>query len=346
MPIGSGMASQVGIANESTVNTPVAVTTFTEFNPGETLDARPNFAQGLGLRAGGLFGRGARRVLVSQDAGGDISFDVPNKGLGKWLQAMIGSYSTTATQMGVTTAYQQLHNSGSADGKTFTLQKGVPSIDGTVNPLTLGGCKVTAWELTSSPNAIATLKLTIDAMSIAPTGAGALGLQTASYSASTGLYSYNQVTVSTFTALTVVSGLWTPTSPTALPNVRNISLKGGQPKDAARWVAGSTTKAEALVNDFQPLTGQIDLDFANMTQYNNFVANTGQGLDIKFVGPVAGSPNNFTLEFIMPACYWEQGSTPKVASNGVVTVQYPFTALDDGTNGALQVNYISTDTVV
>ena len=346
MAIGSGLAGQVGIANEVTVNTPVAVTTFTEFDPGETLDVRPTFVQGRGLRAGGLVERSARRVLTSYDGGGDITFDVPNKGLGKWMQAMIGSYGTTAVQMGVTTAYQQIHNVASADGKTFTLQKGVPSIDGTVNPLTFSGCKCTAWDLTSAPNAIAKLKVTVDAMNVQPTGAGALGLQTASYTASTGLYSFNQVTAQTFSAYTVASGLWTPTSPVSMGVVKNINLKGGQPKDVTRWQAGSTNKAEQLVSDYQPITGQIDVDFASMANYNNFIANTGQGIVITFTGPTAGSPNNYTLQYIMPAAFFETGSTPKVATNGVVTVSYPIKVLDDGVNGALQVNIISTDTVV
>jgi len=346
MAIGAGLAAQVGIANETVVNTPVAVTVFTEFDPGETLEARPNFAQGTGLRAGGLTPRSARRILTGLDAGGDISFDVPNKGLGKWVQAMMGSYSTSATQLSASAAWQQIHNLGSADGKSFTLQKGVPSIDGTVNPLTFGGCKLTSWELTSGPNSIAKLKCTVDAMSVQPTGAGALALQTASYSASTGMFAFHQLTVQTFSAYTVVSGLWTPTTPVSMGVVRNFSLKGGQPKETTRWQAGSTTKAEALVNDFQPITGQIDVDFASMALYNQFVANTGQGIVATFTGPIIASTFANTLQFIMPAAFLEQGSTPKVADNGVVTVQYPITALDDGTNGALQVQIISTDTTV
>jgi hypothetical protein len=35
-----------------------------------------------------------------------------------------------------------------------------------------------------------------------------------------------------------------------------------------------------------------------------------------------------------------------VSGPGVITVSYPFTALDDGTNGAVQCNIISTDITV
>lgn len=347
MSLGAGLAAQIGIANEATPGTPVAVTTFTKFLPGETLQRRPTFTQGMGLGAGDLVPLAARRTETSHDGGGGLTFNVPTKGLGKWLQAMMGSYSATATQIATSTAYQQIHNIGSADGKTFTLQKGVPSIDGAVNPLTFAGCKVIDWTLTSGPNAIATLALTIDAMDVQPTGAGALGLQAASFSASTAEFAFHQLAVSTFSAYTTTSGLWTPTSPTSPGVVRNVSLKGGQPKDATRWQAGSVIKAEALVNDFQTITGQIDIDFASMALYTQFAANTAIGLQLLFTGAaIAGSSNSFQLGFTAPAVYLESGSTPQVASNGVVTVSYPITALQDASGNSLQAFVISSDTTV
>lgn len=344
MAIGSGLAAQIGIANETVVNTAVPVTVFTEFNS-ESLDRRPNFAQGKGLRAGGLAPRAQRRIETSHDAGGTVSFDAPTKGFGKYMQAMMGSYSTTATVL-TGSAYQQIHNLGSADGKTFTLQKGAPSVDGTVNPLTHSGCKVLDWTITAAANAIVTCDLTVDSMDIAPTGASALSLQTASYSASTSQWGFHQATVTQYATVSAVSGLWTPATPTSLGVIRSFSLKGGQPKDNTRWQAGSTVKAEALVNDFQPITGQIDIDFASMALYNQFAANTSSILQVNFTGSLIGGSNYFLLQYTMPAAFLEQGSTPKVSNAGIITVSYPFTALDDGTLGALQAQIVSTDTTV
>lgn len=345
MAVGSGLAAQIGIANESTVNTPVAVTNFNEFDS-ETLEARPTFAQGVGLRAGGLVPRAARRVLTSLDGGGTVVGDLTVKNFGKWVQAGFGSYSTVATQIAASTAYQQIHNLGSADGKSFTLQKGAPSIDGTVNPLTFSGCKLLDWQIDSSPNAIAKFTGTVDAMNVQPTGAGALGLQTASYSATNQVYAYHQLTVQTFSAMTVVSNVWTPTTPADIGVVRKLTIKGGQPKDNTRWQEGSTGKAEALVNNFQPITGTIDIDFASMVLYNQFVANTSTGLLIKWTGADQGAGNLATFQFVLPAAFLESGSTPKVSGPDVITVTYPFTALDDGTNGAIQCLIVSTDTTV
>jgi len=52
-------------------------------------DRRPNFAQGLGLSAGALVADAARRLEVSHDAGGPLQFNIPTKGAGKYVQAMM-----------------------------------------------------------------------------------------------------------------------------------------------------------------------------------------------------------------------------------------------------------------
>jgi len=347
MAIGAGIAAQVGIANETVVNTPVAVTVFTAFTS-EGLDRRPNTVQGLGLSAGALIEDVARFQEVSHDAGGPLQFNIPTKGFGKYAQAMMGSYATTATLL-AGSAYQQIHNSGSADGKTFTCQVGAPSIDGVVNPKTLSGCKVNDWTLTAAPNGIVDLALTVDAMDIAPTGAGALALQTASYAAGAGLFGFNQVTFSTFAAYTTVAGLWTPTTPSTVV-ARNITFKGGQPKDNTRWGSGSSVKAEALVNDYQPITAQIDIDFGlgatPMGYYNQFAAATSIGVQINCTGTLIGGTNNYLLQLTGPAAIIETGATPKVTGPGIITVSYALKFKRDSLGNGLQMQIVSTDTSV
>lgn len=346
MALGSGLAGQFGIKTEVTPNTPVAVDLFTRFDAGETLERRPNYAQHVGLAAGALVPPSSGRVEVSHDAGGDVTFDAPMRGLGRYVQHMFGS-TAVPTQILTTTAYRQIHNLGSSDGKTFTAQKGVPRTDGTVEPFTLSGCKITQWTLTAAPNAIVKLKVTIDAMDITTAAAGGVStLQTASYSLSPALFAFNQLAVTLASAYTTVSGLWTPTAPAAAGVVRNFTLNGGQPKDTARWQAGSTVKAEALTADYQIPTGSVDVDFASRSLFDQFAGNGSTVLQAALTGPDAGGGNLYTLLFTMPAVFLEQGSSPKVASNGVVTVTYPFSALADGSGNALQCEIISTDTTI
>lgn len=167
MPVGSGLSATLGIATETTPGTPVAVSRFFEHNS-ESLGLKRHMAQGNGLRgavtSSGLVRRGSRRVEVAREAGGPFELDLPTNGLGVLLQHMLGSFSTTATQIAASTAWQQIHNVGSLQGKTFTTQATVPETSGYLHPFTYPGCKVLDWEITAAQHQIAKLKVNLDAM--------------------------------------------------------------------------------------------------------------------------------------------------------------------------------------
>lgn len=344
MAIGSGLGSQIGIVKESVVNTPVAVTVFNPFTS-ESLLIRETTAVDMGLQAVQLAPFASRRVVTGIDGGGDVTFNVASKGFGRWVQAAMGS-TPTATQISTSGCYTQFHNLGSADGTSWTIQKGMPETGGTVDPLTFSGSKITAWELAAAPGGLMTFKATVDSMKVQPTGAGALGLQTASYSVDQN-FGFNNCAWSSFAAMSVVSSLWTPTTPTAL-KVRNMSIKGGQPKKVDRWIAGSQTKDEQLGNAFTIATGQIDIDYAATTFQAAYIAGTSLGLQMSATGAIIGTSgtNVATVQCTMPAVTLEQGSSPVASGPDVITVSYPFSVYDDGTNGSMQIYIISTDATV
>lgn len=163
MAVGSGLSATFGIVQEVTPGTPVAVTRFYEFDK-ETLSEKKHTVQGAGLRGGGLFKRGSRRVQTAREAGGTVGFDVPTAGLGLMLQNMFGSFSTTATSVGGG-LFQQIHNTGSLQGKTFTTQVVKPDYSGvlTQNAYTYTGCKITDWTISGQTEAQLKLEVTIDA---------------------------------------------------------------------------------------------------------------------------------------------------------------------------------------
>jgi hypothetical protein len=160
--IGSGLGAQLGIATEATFGTPVATTRFVEFLS-EGMALKRSIAQSKGLRAGAMAVRGVRRILTQRMAEGDVTFELPTSGFGLWLQHMVGSHTATAIQQGGSAAYQQIHNFGSNAGKSFTMQKVAPSIDGWAHPFTYPGCKVADWELTCKAGGLLEVKLKLDA---------------------------------------------------------------------------------------------------------------------------------------------------------------------------------------
>lgn len=430
--IGSGLSAQFGIETESTYGTPVAVSRFVEHDS-DSLQLHRTIAQGQGLR-GSLFRRDARRVQVARMASGDVPFDLPSNGMGKIVQHMIGSFGATATVV-TGAAYQQIHNAGSLQGKSFTAQKGVPDVTGYIHPLTYPGCKVTAWELDAAQGGIVKVKLSLDAMdevtesqAVAPTtlassaiatatsistvasipagtyisiGTDALTeyvvtgtpsgvgpytipitspagglkyahasgapvgqntatynstakLQTAVYGASTGLLSFKDAHLIIGGTTSVVSNVWTNTGGIAMSPgngyiVRNISLKGSNALKTDRIGAGSTVKAEQLENNFRDITGSLDVEFHDRWFYDAYQLDQSVTLVLNFqnldaqIGTTGKYP---TMSVYLPAISFEDGASPQVPGPDVVVQKLAFTALDDGTNGTMQIVIVSTDTSV
>ena len=119
----------IGYATESTYKTGVTPTRWLEFNE-ESINWDKSIKQGEGLRVGARVARSARRVVTSAAGGGDFSSYAQTKGQGLlWSYAM---GSGTSTLVGGTT-YQQLFTLGTDDPASFTLQKGLPRVGGTVD---------------------------------------------------------------------------------------------------------------------------------------------------------------------------------------------------------------------
>lgn len=345
MSVGSGLGAQIGIVKESTVNTPVAVTAFNRLLS-STMQPNIVTAEDTGLSAGALDILASRRVVTGLSASGDVSFYVPSKSFGRWVQSGLGS-SPTAAQISTSGVYTQFHNLGSADGVSHTVQIGSSETGGTVDPLTYSGVKTTAWEFSCDAGGLLMYKPSLFAMNVQPTGASALGLQTASFATADQNFGFNQCAFGTFAAMTVVSSLWTPTSPTAI-KVRKFSIKGGQPKNTSRWVAGTNFVDEPLGNDFTRATGTIDIDYSSTTYQAAMLAGTTLGLQMTATGAIIGTSgtNTAMVQITMPAIKLETGSTPQINGPDVITVSYPFTAYNDGTNGSMQIYLQSTDAAV
>jgi Phage tail tube protein len=363
MALPTGLASQWGMAQETTNGTPATVTRFYEFNS-ESLKLKKNTVQGKGLRAGGLFMRTSRRVVGSWEAAGDVNLDTNFNGMGLLFQNMIGSFSATAVQQASTTAYLQTHAPGSLGGKTFTVQVGKPGSDGTVYPFTYPGCKITDWTLSTEVNKYANLVVNIDGWQELtldnPTGTSAgPALASASYTPSTGaqFFHFRQATLYNGGTLATASGITTLSSPVAAARVTKCSIKVANPVDTSRFFIAGTggtggssiagVKSEQLENEFRVISGSLDAEFFSpSTYYDVFAGDTTATLELLFTGPAIGvSGHNYSLGVLIPNIKYD-GDSPAVAGPGILTEALPFSGLDDETDNQIQIQYMSTDTTV
>lgn len=311
MSIGSGIGAQLGIATETTFNTPVTVTRFYEFT-NESLNFNKNTAVGLGLRAGGQLPRSQRRVVTTSDVTGDINLDLPTSGLGLLLAHATGTFPTKAAGSFTFTL-------GDVAGKSFTSQVGVPQYGGTVTPKTVGGCKISSWELAVSNAGIATGRFSVDGASFTT----ATALATASYSSTTNLFHFAQ------SAITVDGS--------AVANIKDFTLTVDNVIKTDRFNIGSAgIKSAQVSNGFRKITGTVTAEFTDTVLLAKFLADTSAALSLSFTsGSDALSITVSSVKF--------DGEAPQVAGPEVIDVNFSFEAYDNGTDAPLTIVYTTAD---
>ena len=325
MAIGSGIGSQLGIAAETTFNTPVTVTRFYEFT-NENLQYVKKVAVGMGLRAGGTLPRSVRRVVTTSNITGDFNLDLPTRGLGLLLaQAMGTSPSVVTTTTGV---YSYTFTLGDVYGRSFSAQVGVPQYGGTVTPKSVSGAKISAFELAVANGGIATGKFTVDAVALTTS----TSLATASYSTTGNLFNFSQG------AVTIDA--------TSVANIKDFTLTVNNTLKGDRYNLGSSgLKAEQVINGFRVITGKMTAEFTDTTLLNKFLTDSAAAIVVTFTGAVIANGATEKLVITIPAAKFD-ADTPNVAGPGVIDMPMTFTVYDDGTNQPLSIQYQTADSAL
>jgi hypothetical protein len=345
MAIGSGLAALVGIASETTVGTAVSPARYHAFES-ETLSAKKKILQTETLRAGNLYDRQAERFVTMRQAGGDITMPVPTMGFGLMLQHMLGSFAATATIISAGPMYKQVHVPGSCAGKALSIQTGIPRIDGTVEPFTYNGSKVTDWELSMAQSDVLKAKITFDSwdeLTLGTTPASpALGTPTyplATYFSFLGGAILGGGTVST------TSGVTTVTGGTQIAAIRSAKVSGKNALKTDRLFLGNgVTKSEQVENGRRQITGSLEAEFQTRALYDQYRGDVPTAIQLNF-GATVGA-NTFQFNILLPSCNYEDGASPDVSGPDIVIQTVPFTALYEDADPPIQITYISTDTTV
>lgn len=322
MAIGSGVGAQLGIATESTFNTPVAVSRFYEFTS-ESFNYNKTTAVGMGLRAGGVIPRAQRRVVTTTDVSGDIALDLPTRGLGLLLAHAMGSFPTATTV--ASGVYSYTFTLGDTYGKSFTSQVGVPQYGGTVTPKTMGGCKVNSFDLEVSSAGLATGKFSVDGSSLSTS----TSLATASYSPSTGIFHFAQGAIT-------VDGV-------AVANIKDFSVSVDNSLKVDRYNLGSAgLKQEQIINGFRKVSGKVTAEFTDTTLLAKFIADTTTSIALTFTGNTIASTYKDTLSISLSAVKFD-GELPQVGGPEAIDVNFTFEAYDNGTDAPLTIVYQTGD---
>ncbi|MEH0578996.1 phage tail tube protein [Streptomyces sp. B21-108] len=328
MAIGSGLGAQLGIAAESSYGTFIAPTRFSEFTK-QSLALKKTTAQSAGIAAGRLLPLSSRRVVTRQEAVGSVDMEVANKGMGLWIQSLMGT-TVTPVQQGVTTAYLQTHTLATVAGKSLTIQMGVPLTTGTVTDKSFVGCRLTSGEFACGVGEMLTASFEIDAKNCDETQTLAAA-------------SYSNMSPFHFGQMAVKSGTFG--AETALDGIRKMSCKIERPQDVERFYAGQAgLKKEPIENDQVKISGTIETDYVATTLDDLHTSDGATSLVWEFIGPNIASTYFETFRITLPAVKLDEGP-PTVDGFGVVKPTFNYTGLYDGTN-LPKIEIISTDTTV
>lgn len=332
----SGIASQLGIADETVYGTIVTPTRFLEFNSeGIKLDRQQ--VESKGLRSSNRVLRSDRQAVNRKGAGGPVELEVPSNGFGLFMKHTFGAAALT-TPAGGTLSRKIRSVLTDPTGLFFTTQVGRPDNAGTVQPFTYSGCKVASWEISCDVDGVLTIKLDVDARDEAT----ATGLAAASFPATAELFYFTGAQVSLGGTYTFPASVDTVTSGVAV-DVKKFSLKGDNKIKTDRYFLRSNSlKKEPLPNDFYDVNGSIDVEFSTLTDYTRYSSGTPFVLRAQFVGSLIEGAINRMVEIILP-CVRCDGETPGVDGPDVLEHSLAFTMLNDGTNPPLIVNYFTTD---
>lgn len=335
MAIGSGLGGNFGAAPETTYGTYVAPTKFPQVNSASVSKVK-NFAQGGGLAAGRLVQAGSRRVVVTEAGTVAWEQEVGSKGLGLFLQALMGT-TVTPVQQSSTTAYLQTHTLADSFGKSLTVQTGIPDTTGTVRPYTGLGTKITAAEFScSAPDGLLTVSFEGDCKQVVES-------QTLSApSFVTGIFPFS------FHDMTVKLGTYS--SEAAVVGVKGFSLRVERPHNTERYYAGATvagTKAEPIANDWVVVSGSFDVDYVTKADFaDRFASDASTSCVIDFTSSaLAGVGNPFRTTFKVPQVFINEG-TPTLEGNDIVSTSYSFVGQYDETNAPVTIEYMSTDVTI
>lgn len=378
MPYASGLGASLGFGVESTPGTEVAPTAWYEFLS-ESLQLTPTYLDSAGLKAGQAFKRGARTQISRYTVAGDITIEhfdrgvsaTGGKGMGLLWHYALGSPATGAQQLGASSAWQQVHQPGTTTALSLTAEVGRPQTASpyTSNRFGYSGIKFAGWEFTCSDGALAQLKLTADGMNCTTTGSLTSPVFAAS-SYQSSIFSFADAylfqigtgtqagTGSTPGTGGTGTGTGNYTTLTGTANVAHVvkgfTLTAARPLATERYGFGSAgTKREQLENGIPTLTGTLDAEFTNRTEfYDLFASNATRSLQLDFAHGINGSGADgaagstgtgaYRLSFVLPFVKFKADPL-SVSGPDLIPESISFEAYDDGNGVPVQIRIVSQD---
>ena len=324
MAIASGLSTQLGQVAEVTYGTRVVPTRFLEVKS-ESLEYPIDRNESEALRAGQQVLRSDRWNAGKKTPGGDIQYELANKGFGLPLKYAFGSVATAQPNVGTDpTVYEHTLTLGDLSALQRTVQLGETDTGGVTRVFEFTGVCTGSWELAQALDGPLLFTESVIAQDCS---LDTQALASASYPASqTGFWWTNLIMKIAGTQY----------------DVSTVGLKCDTGLKDDRFFVGAQTRKHPIQNKMREITIAATGEFNDMTQINRLTSSSTFAVTLFWTGALISGTYSYALEITLPACRFD-GDRPKVGGPDVIAQPLKLKALDGG-SGAISAVYRTTDT--
>lgn len=318
----------IGIGKESEYGTAVTPTDFPEAEAKMKYDVKTVTSNGN--RLGKHVARTNRNTITRYEGSGDVEFDATTKGLGLWLEAVLGSVTNTEIPATSPSVYQQNHVLSTSDPvPTYTIQEVLPTLGGVNSyPHTFLGCAIESLELSAKEGGYVGVKFGVTAREMRTD----VSATAAAYASGDDLFTFVGGSIGyggTLTAPTTTEKASLSGDPAA--NVAEVSVSIKRSFDTGGFnLGGAGLRSRAPRLGRPQLMGKIVAEYENNTLRDAYLSQTPLPLVLTFEGPKdlsTGVPA--LLQVVFPAVKLK-GEIPTSDGGNPIKQSIDFEAMDNG----------------
>ncbi len=258
---------------------------------------RPHVLPGQGMRPGSRLARSGRRALTKDGGKGDVELEVPSRGLGTFLEAIMGVGVSNLVSTGL---YQQLFTLIKDDFlPSVTMQKGIPRLGANVvDAYTARGAVCSSFELSMANADVLKLSSSWTAREIDTS----IAYATPSYPAASELFTFVGA------ALTIGGASRSPRRPpspaggTPVANIRDFSISVDQKLDGNGYnMGGAGKRSRRPAVGIAEVKGRVTAEYDAITMRDALASQAPLALVATFQAATdITAGNKPTLQVVVP----------------------------------------------
>lgn len=332
MAIPGGLGLQVGLGEESRYGTYVAPTTFIKPEEGISLGTELQYQRVAALGGNQIMQEDGLHIQTTRDGRLTIPAAMRDNGFGRLLNQLHGETVTPVRQTGG--IFRQTHPIGRSfsTGKSLTVQVGVPQLDGTAQPFSYVGSKVTQATLSLDVAGLLMSSWEIDAQDVLTSRS----LETAVYPTRSMPFVGADTSTSVEFDDIVVADC-----------IRSFTLQVPMPLNLDRRCIGSgALKNEPVPNGMMAPTLEAAMEFRSMAEYTAFRSSTRRKIRFHIAGRTISGTFGTAVDITCATATPVTGG-PTINGYDLVTQTVNFELTDAGGAAApLIIDYFTRDSAL